>query len=106
MSASDRTYCHGMAEEHPTHFTERVIARLLAPVDIASIIFFRVCFGLISFWHVWSQIPGVTREYIAPDFHFSHYGLEFLQPLPGEWMHAVFFVMSAAAVGIALGCYY
>ncbi|MPZ48120.1 MAG: vitamin K-dependent gamma-carboxylase [Dehalococcoidia bacterium] len=85
---------------------QSLIARLLNPVDIASIVFFRIFFGIVSFWHVWEQVPGVKREYIDPDFHFSHFGLSFIHPLPGELMNVVFLAMAASTIFIALGFYY
>jgi vitamin K-dependent gamma-carboxylase len=85
---------------------ESLFQRLLSPVDIASLVFFRIFFGIIAFWHVWLQVPIVNAEYIVPEFHFKYYGFGWVEPLPGEMMNAVFLAMAASAILIALGLYY
>jgi hypothetical protein len=80
--------------------------RLLNPIDIASLVFFRIFFGIICFWHVWLQMPLVEAEYIIPDFHFKYYGFGWVEPLPGQLMHAVFLTMAASTIFIALGLFY
>jgi uncharacterized membrane protein YphA (DoxX/SURF4 family) len=84
----------------------RAAERLLAPIDIASLVFFRIFFGVIAFWHVWQQMPLVKAEYIDPDFHFKYLGFGWVEPLPGQLMHVVFLVMAASAILIALGLFY
>ncbi|HLG12559.1 MAG TPA: HTTM domain-containing protein [Dehalococcoidia bacterium] len=85
---------------------DRLFERLLSPVDIASLVFFRVFFGVLAFWHVWQLMRSVKTEYITPDFHFTYYGLGWIQPLPGELMNVVFLLMAASAIFIALGLFY
>jgi uncharacterized membrane protein YphA (DoxX/SURF4 family) len=80
--------------------------RLLNPIDIASLVFFRIFFGIICFWHVWLQMPLVEAEYIIPDFHFKYYFFGWVEPLPGQLMHAVFLTMAASTIFIALGLFY
>jgi hypothetical protein len=95
-----------VAQERGEGFLASLLERLLSPVDIASLVFFRIFFGIVSFWHVWLQVPGVRGEYITPEFHFSHYGFEWVKPLPGELMNVVFLIMAASTIFIALGLYY
>jgi hypothetical protein len=83
-----------------------LLQRLLSPVDIASLVFFRIFFGIIAFWHVWLQMPLVREKYIEPKFHFTYPGFGWVEPLPGELMHVVFLVMAASTLFIALGLYY
>jgi len=85
---------------------DSLLQRLLNPVDIASLVFFRIFFGVIAFWHVWLQMPDVKTKYIDPDFHFTYPGFGWVEPLPGELMHVVVLVMAAATIFIALGLYY
>jgi HTTM domain/Vitamin K-dependent gamma-carboxylase, lumenal domain len=83
-----------------------LLKRLLSPVDIASLVFFRIFFGVIVFWHVWLQMPEVRAKYIEPDFHFKYPGFGWVDPLPGELMQVVFLVMAASTVFVALGLFY
>jgi hypothetical protein len=64
--------------------TDALLRRLLNPVDIASLVFFRIFFGVIAFWHVWLQMPDVKAQYIDPDFHFKYIFFGWVEPLPGE----------------------
>ncbi len=44
--------------------------------------------------------------YISPSFHFSYWGLEWIEPLEGVGMYVVFGVMGLSALGIMLGACY
>lgn len=88
--------------------TGRLLERLGAPVDIASLVFFRVCFGLILHWEIWrfflkDRIPAI---YISPGFHFQYLGFGWVEPLPGNGMYVVFALLAVFAAGIALGFFY
>lgn len=48
----------------------------------------------------------VDTQLIDPVLHFSYYGFDWVQPLPGMGMYAVFGAMAIACVGIILGWYY
>ena len=89
-------------------FGRALFDRLFAPVDIASLIFFRVAFGIIAFLHVWEQIDSdrVRSRFMDPDFHFTFFGFGWVKPLPGDLMLVVFFAMAACSVLIALGLFY
>lgn len=80
----------------------------LAPVDIAGLVWFRVCFGAIMVWEVCRYLAygRVYDYYIGPDFHFTYHGFHWLTPLPGFGMIALFIGLGVAAVGITLGAYY
>ncbi len=84
------------------------MARLFAPVDIASLVFFRIAFGTIMavevlryFYHGW-----IRRYYIDPTYHFSYYGFEWVQPWPGIGMYLHFIALGALAICIAYGFWY
>ena len=93
-------------EARTRHALDALFDRLLSPVDIASLVFFRVFFGIIAFWHVWLQMPRVKEQYILPDFHFKYHFFGWVEPLPGEFMNVVFLMMAASAIFIALGLFY
>ncbi len=87
---------------------ERLRRRALEPVDPASLVLFRVLFGVLLFAATLRFLAhGWVREhYLAPKVNFPFWGLSWLQPLPGIGMYLVFGVMAVAALGIALGAYY
>jgi vitamin K-dependent gamma-carboxylase len=57
------------------------LARLFEPVDIASLVFFRIAFGAIMVWEVAKYfVHGwIKLDYINPDYHFSYYGFGWVQ---------------------------
>jgi vitamin K-dependent gamma-carboxylase len=82
--------------------------RLFAPVDVASLVFFRVAFGAIMFWEVcrYFAYGWVERFYIEPEFFFTYYGFGWVRPWPGDWMYVHFLALGVLAVFIALGFLY
>jgi len=76
-------------------------SRLLAPVDIASLVYFRICFGAIMLWEVirYFDHDRIGRYYITPGFHFKYYGFEWVQ----AW-GALEMKMHFAALGILATC--
>ncbi len=49
-------------------------ARLCAPVDNASLVFFRLAFGLLMLWNVvrYIVVGRVNEYYVEPGFHFKY----------------------------------
>ena len=85
------------------------VTRLLeAPVDIAALAAFRILFGtMMALGMARFLAKGWVRElYVAPAFHFTYPGFEWVRPLPDFWMHAHFVLLAVLAAGIALGCCY
>jgi vitamin K-dependent gamma-carboxylase len=82
--------------------------RLFSPVDIASIIYFRIAFGLIMLWEVWRyfEYGWIKSYYIDPTVYFNYYGFDWVRPWPGEGMYLHFFALGALAVCILLGLWY
>ena len=73
----------------------------------APLAVFRIGFGLmmlISIVRFWSY-GWIDKLYIAPDFHFSYYGFEWVKPL-GSWTYLLFFICGLSALFIALGYQY
>ena len=84
------------------------LATLFAPVDLASLVFFRAAFGLILFWEVWRYFDNdwIRAYYIEPTFLFPYPGLGWLRPWPGEAMYVHFLLMGALALCVAVGYRY
>jgi len=93
--------------------------RLFEQVDISSLVFFRIAFGLLSlrwvqlYLHHKQVINGkvlivdfVKRYYIEPDIHFKYYGFGWVDPWPGDFMYWHFYALAACCVCIALGLFY
>lgn len=96
------------ANDNPT-----LAQRLYKPVDIASIVFFRIAYGLIMAWEMWRY--GMPREnapsravayYGNEQFLFKYYGFEWVQAPPGEWITLVLAVVGVFALFLAAGFLY
>jgi vitamin K-dependent gamma-carboxylase len=84
-------------------------SRLFAPVDIASLVYFRVAFGAIMLWEVWRYFDRgwIDRYYVEPTFYFTYYGFDWVRPWPAGWMmDAHFYALAVLAVLIILGLWY
>lgn len=81
---------------------------LFQKTDIAPLAVFRIAFGFILAWHCFSHITSgqVKSRYIDPDFTFSHIGMEWLQPLPGNGMYYYFALMGILGLFIMAGLFY
>jgi vitamin K-dependent gamma-carboxylase len=92
----------------PREVIRTLIPRLFRPIDNASLTFFRIAFGLTTFFHVWGVLDAgrVRRRYIDPPFLFTFPGLDWVKRLPGDWMLVLWFALAAAAVLIMLGLFY
>ncbi len=89
-------------------FLGRIQTRAFEPVDIASLVFFRIAFGLLMlcevvryFTHGW-----IARYWIAPRFLFSYYGFSWVHPWPGAGMYLHVGLLGVLAAYVALGCCY
>jgi vitamin K-dependent gamma-carboxylase len=90
---------HGMAG---------VLGRLLAPIDIAALVYFRIAFGTIMLWEVWRyfEYGWIDRYWVLPKFHFTYYGFEWIRPWPGAFMHYHMAALGVLTAMILLGlCY-
>jgi len=59
--------------------------RLFAPTDIASLVFFRILFGAVMLWEVWTSFSSgrIRRDFIDPSFHFTYSGFSWIKTLAG-----------------------
>lgn len=89
---------------HPETLRER----LHAPVDIASLAFFRIFFGalmLVSVVRFWAN-GWIEDFYVKPAFHFHYWGFSWLSPWPAWGMYAHFIVLGLSCLGVMLGLFY
>ena len=86
----------------------RLWHRLNAPVDNASLVLFRIAFGVLMLWNTVRYLLAdrVCRYYLDPQFHFKYLGFEWVEPLPDFWLHALFYFQAALCLCIALGFLY
>ncbi|TNE53001.1 MAG: HTTM domain-containing protein [Bacteroidetes bacterium] len=77
-------------------------------VSIAPLVNFRIIFGLLMLFGVSRFVlkGWVSDLYIEPEFHFSYYGFEWVEALPGNWMYLPFLIMFLSCIGIILGAFY
>lgn len=81
---------------------------LFKHIDNSALIVFRIIFGLLCFLEsVGAIFTGwVKRTLIDPEFNFSFIGLEWLQPLPGNWMYAYYAIMGIFGLFVMIGYKY
>ena len=82
--------------------------RLFQPVDIASLVYYRIAFGSIALWEVWRFADNgwIARYYVEPQYHFTYFGFAWVQPWPGDGMYWHFAALAALAACIITGlCY-
>lgn len=81
---------------------------LLENRHIAPLVTFRILFGSIMFAGIVRfMLKGwVHEQYIAPKYHFSYYGFEWVKPLGSTGMYLLFGLMAAGFLFIALGWFY
>ena len=75
--------------------------RLAAPVDGASLDFFRIGFGAVMLWEVWRYFTHgwIDFYWVEPRFHFTYSGFEWIRPWPGVGMD-----LHWLALGILAAC--
>ncbi len=79
---------------------------LFAKIDISSIVFFRILFGVIMLIHVFHGFGKIERYWIIPKYHFYYWPFDFLTPLPGNGMYILFILMGILSVFILIGLFY
>lgn len=85
-----------------------VFLQLFCPVDNASLMVFRMAFGIAVACYAWKTMttPVIVADYIQPKFHLAYFGFEWVRPWPGDGMYLQFLALFAAGVGVALGWWY
>lgn len=89
-------------------FRDKLNRFLFSAIDNSQLILFRIVFGILLVWHCFEAIftGWVRRNFILPKFTFSHIGMEWLQPLPGNGMYFYFAVMGILGLFISIGLFY
>jgi vitamin K-dependent gamma-carboxylase len=84
------------------------VRRLFEPVDIASLVYYRVAFGALMLWNVgfYYQRGFIARFWADPTFRFSFPGFAWIQPWPGDGLYLHFAALAALAVLVGIGCFY
>ena len=82
--------------------------RWLARVDIAWLAAFRVLFGLTLSVSMFRFIGygWIDDFFVTPQFHFKYFGFAFVEPMPAEWMHTLFWALAVLALMIATGLFF
>jgi hypothetical protein len=80
----------------------------MEPVDSSALAVFRIGVGSLIAWEVWREFEGglLRLDYIDPDFHFGWAFLEWVRPLSPGWTNAIFALLAASALCVALGLFY
>jgi hypothetical protein len=99
---------HALVAPKSDEDSSRFTHRLTRPVDIASLAFFRILFGLLMTAAIvrFMAKGWVHQLYLASSFHFPYPGFEWIRPFPDALMHAHFALLALLAFGVALGFYY
>ena len=86
----------------------KVRERAFAQVDIASLIFFRIAFGLLMVWEVWRNfsLHLIAANWIAPRFLFKFYGFSWVHPWPNNWLYIHWGALGLFAFFVAIGFLY
>jgi vitamin K-dependent gamma-carboxylase len=87
---------------------ERLFTRAFQPADYSALAFFRIAFGvsLASFAFKYLSSPALAADFIAPRFHLTYFGFEWVRPWPESGMYLHFLVMLISAIGVAIGLFY
>lgn len=82
--------------------------KLFEPVDNTPLILFRVIFGFLLALEGGGAIATgwVKRVFVEPSFTFTFIGFEWLQPLLGPEMYAVYGILAITGIMVMLGFYY
>ena len=82
--------------------------RLFTPVDAASLAVFRIGFGCIMLVEMlrYFHFGWIRRYYVTPEFYFSYYGFDWVQPWGETGMALHFAGLALLAFFIAIGYLY
>lgn len=94
--------------ENTTVTTPAWKQRLFAPVDIASLVFFRILFGSILLWETGRYYFGghVKAWWIDPTFHSTYPFFHWIEPWSGNGMYIHFAILAVAAFCVLVGLFY
>lgn len=93
---------------HQLSTVRRLVTGCFEPIDIASLVYFRIAFGALMVWEMWHYLVGhrLNSLWVQPEYHFKYFGFAWVQPPPGNWIYVLFAVLLTSAAGMAIGlCY-
>lgn len=82
---------------------------LFKKVNIASLVLFRIVFGILGFADVVGSYIGkhiIEDAFDTDKYQFKYYGFEWVKTLPDPWLTLLFLIAALAAIGICLGKWY
>ena len=76
--------------------------------SIYALVSFRILFGIMMFFSTLRFILNgwVFDLYIAPKYHFTYYGFDWVQPAGASGMYLLFGLLIILSVFIAAGLFY
>lgn len=92
----------------PRSWLSRIEVAWAKPVDGAWLAALRIllgsilCFSMIRF----IAYGWIDAFFVEPTFHFKYWGFSWISPLPGPWMHGLFYGLAALAGCVALGLFF
>jgi vitamin K-dependent gamma-carboxylase len=89
-------------------FFTKLRNRAFAPIDIASLVFFRITFGLLMAWEVCRYFKNdwVYSHWLEPRILFKYYGFSWVHPWPGHWLYVHWAVLGVLGLFVAVGFLY
>ncbi len=86
---------------------ERIAARAARPVDIASLVTFRMIFGVVMFVGIVRMLASgwIPQVYGEPRFFFAYPGFSWVTPWPVWGMYVHYVVLAILALAIAAGAW-
>jgi vitamin K-dependent gamma-carboxylase len=84
----------------------KIRERAFAPVDIASLVFFRVAFGLVMVAETILLRNQIAGTWIHPRFLFNYYGFSWVQPWPENGLYLHWTLLGIFAAFVAAGLFY
>lgn len=81
---------------------------LSRPVDIKTLVYFRLAFGGLMFWEVmrYFLFGKIHSHFIEPQYCFHFYNLDFIKPFSPAGMYLLFGIMGVCALLVTLGLFY
>lgn len=89
-------------------FAANIRKNAFTPIENASLVFFRVAFGLLMVCEVWRYFANswIALHWIEPRFLFKYYGFSWIQPWPGNWLLIHWAALGLFAFFVAAGFLY
>jgi vitamin K-dependent gamma-carboxylase len=89
-------------------FLARLQKRAFAPVDIASLVFLRITFGLLMAWEVCRYLNNgwVSLHWLEPRLLFKYYGFSWVHPWPAHWLYVHWAALGVFGLLVAAGFLY